>query len=64
MVIVCNICQVFVSMNAQNVLDHWVKCKVRHNIEHMEHEAHEGCGNTSNSPKKKKSQVTRTKGSV
>ena len=61
MTIVCNICQAFAGMNAQNILDHQVKCKIKCDKEHAEHEGH---GKASKSHKKKEVQVTRTKGSV
>ena len=36
MVIVCNICQLFASMNAQSVLDHHSGCTTKHDKECME----------------------------
>ena len=41
MVIVCNICQSFVGMHAQSILDHHSGCKAKHNKENMEQEGQE-----------------------
>ena len=38
MVTVCNICQLFAGMNAQNILDHHSGCKAKCDKKHMEQE--------------------------
>ena len=62
MAIVCDICQVFASMNTQNVLDQCAKCKVKHNKECAEHDASEGCRKALKSHKEKKSKSGGKKG--
>ena len=49
MAIMCNICQAFTGMPAQNILDHYSGCKAKGNKECAEHEG------PMKAPKKKKS---------
>ena len=40
MAIVYDICQMFAGMSTQNVLNHQVRCKAKHNEEHVEYKGH------------------------
>ena len=61
MAIVCDICWTFAGMSAQNIVNHWVRCKAKCDEECVECKGH---GKAHESHKKKKSQVTRAKGRI